>query len=1106
MIKKILFCLALLLSTVLCYSAPFQNVERILTQPDGTKLYCYASGDEFYNRLHDAKGYTIVQAENGYFVYATTDVSGKIIATQHIAGKSDPTTLGLKPNIMISHKEYLMKREMMKTSPKRNASNLNHGVYNNIVVFIKFKGDGDFKTTPAQIDSMFNYNGYYDISMNNYFKKVTYNQLSMKSYCYPKNDGEKLLAYEDIYPRKYYTPYNETTNPDGYKKEERGPREFALLKRAIEHIADEIPDTLDIDRNDDGYIDNVIFVVKGNVGDWSDLLWPHMWDLHGEDVYIRDKRVMGFNFQLETSTYFTVSTLCHEMAHSLGFPDLYHYNEPFKDLSPTGPWDLMCTNSQPPQHTATYMKYKYGTWIDDIPEIGYGTYTIEANSWEGGRRNCYKIPTSDPDQYYLVEYRNKDNIFEQGLPNGGLLIYRLDTRFNGCVEYNGEDVLDELYIFRPSGSHYDNGHIKNATFCAENDRTEFNHTTDPVPFLNLKKADTIINICNISERGDQMTFSYFPPNSNIIPTNLVANVNKDNYVELKWDTVSNADSYNIYRDGILIANNITDNFYNDEYHNISKGHHYYYVTSSTNDEESFQSNETEVIIGDYCEYIFDMNCSGDNGWQGGEITLSFNNGMKDIFMTMYSGHDSRRHIIVPAGIEMTVSWTAGWDDSECSFTITNEGVEVYKSETLKEGVLATFNTSGEKACAQPKNLYAEASGFSVRLSWNSHVESEYFTIIRNDEVIADNVTSNFYIDNAVNKSGTYSYVVKSKKDNCTSLPSDTAEVTMLTYNRDIIDAEGSFADNSVTLEWTISPNENTNTINYDKGEYITSIGTSSHNWGIMIPSEKLGIYKDAKITAIEIFDACESTYSFSIHNGKTPNTNNLIHKESFTTTNSNEFITFELANDINFDSDKDLWLTAKASGGVPIPCGDFVGLANSNMLKVGSSWKSASEYDMNYSWLIRLHIEMTEDFTNNLSYNIYRQNELIASDLKSTTYIDKDISDGDVCYNVDVIYDDYTIVSSGDICLTVKLDEDDKNDKDEDKSLKVFPNPTDDYLEIKAQGIKNVKIYSILGNIILNEDVNSNIVKIDMRKYGSGLYIVVITAESENSIEKIIVR
>ncbi len=1100
MIKRILLIITLLLNATFVFAAPFYNVEKILTQPDGTKLYCFASGDEFYSRLHDKNGYTIVQAENGYFVYASSDNDGKIIATQYVAGKSDPEVLGLKPNIMISKKEYMRERAKMKLSKRRDLIGLNHGTFNNLVIFIKFKGDDDFKTTQTEIDSMFNGNGYYDISMNNYFQKNTYNQLSMKSYCYPKTDNDKLLSYEDIYPRNYYLPYNATTNPEGYKAEERGPREFALLKRAVEYIADEVPDTLNIDRNDDGNIDNIIFVVKGDVSDWNGMLWPHMWEMKDDEAYINGKRVMNFNFQLETSQYFTVSALCHEMSHSLGFPDLYHYDENLKHLSPTGPWDLMCNNAEPPQHHGIYMKHKYGTWIDDIPEIAYGTYTIEANSWEGGRRNCYKIATADTNQFYLVEFRNRDNIFEKGLPNGGLLIYRLDTRFNGCVEYNGNDTLDELYIFRPGGSYNNNGTINNATFCKDLNRTEFNSNSNPKPFLNLNVEDNDINICNISEIGEQMTFSYYPPNSDIIPTNLTANVIKDNYIELKWETVENADSYNIYRDGIKIANNTTENYYKDDYQNVNKGYHSYFVTSNHNGEESFHSDEKNVIVGDYCEYVFDMNCSGENGWHGGEITLSFDNDMKDIYLTMYSEKHKTQNIIVPTGIKMSVNWTAGWNDSECSFTITNDGKEVYKSESLKEGLLTTINTEGERTCVQPKDLTAEVSERYVKLNWNSMVENEYYTILRNDEIIADDITTTSFNDIEINNSGTYTYTVISKKGDCSSKPSNAVSATLLKYNKNLVTLDATINDdNAVELNWNLDININ-NSINYDDGNYITNAGSGSNTWAIQIPSEKLKMYEDTKITAIEIFDACAATYNFEIYNGDTPVSDNLIHKESFTTENTKEFKTYQLSEEVNFDCNKNLWLTAKAPTDEPIPCGKFIGDPNSNLIRVGTSWRSASNYDMDYSWLLRLIVSLDENAANNISYDLYRQDKVIASDLKSTSYTDTDFdANANVCYYVKAVYNGQAISYSNRKRFSFKSDE------DEDLSAKIFPNPTQDFVHIKADKIKNVKIFSVLGSLIFEEYVDSDELKIDMKKYGNGVYIMQITTESETTSSKIIV-
>ena len=67
-------------------AAPLQNVPVQITQPNGQVINCFASGDEFYNYLHDANGFTIVQTENGYYCYATKNANGKVIASSYVVG------------------------------------------------------------------------------------------------------------------------------------------------------------------------------------------------------------------------------------------------------------------------------------------------------------------------------------------------------------------------------------------------------------------------------------------------------------------------------------------------------------------------------------------------------------------------------------------------------------------------------------------------------------------------------------------------------------------------------------------------------------------------------------------------------------------------------------------------------------------------------------------------------------------------------------------------------------------------------------------------------------------------------------------------------------
>ena len=93
------------------------------------------------------------------------------------------------------------------------------------------------------------------------------------------------------------------------------------------------------------------------------------------------------------------------MNHTLGAPDLYHYDD--LTLEPIANWDLMAINSTPPQHCGAYMKMKYGHWIDEIPEITQaGTYTLNPISSPTPENVAYKIATEDPNQFYVLEYRN----------------------------------------------------------------------------------------------------------------------------------------------------------------------------------------------------------------------------------------------------------------------------------------------------------------------------------------------------------------------------------------------------------------------------------------------------------------------------------------------------------------------------------------------------------------------------------------------------------------------------------------------------------------------------------------------------------------------------
>ena len=609
--KKTVLLLIACFCFMSAYAAYLRNIPMTLTQPDGTVLHCYASGDEFFNYLHDENGFTIMlHPQTGFYVYADKQ-DGKLVATGFVADRVDPASKNLRPFNLISPDEWMARRKAWEVPDERPKSRdyiPNHGTLNNISIFIRFADDAQFTNTYSSIDNMFNDVSENAVSMRSYFRAASYGAIEIPTTFYPEHDGETIISYQDIYPRSYFQPYNESSNPNGYQDDdERKDREFSLLERAVNYINanDPIPTDLNIDYDDDGHVDNVCFIVKGGVGAWGSLLWPHKWSLHDRTVLINGIQVWTFNFQLADATdYFNTSTMCHEMNHSLGAPDLYHYYNA-TSLYAVGGWDLMHYNATPPQHCGAYMKMKYGHWVDDIPEITQpGTYTLNPVSSATPTNIAYKIPSDEPDQFYVLEYRDNTSLFETSLPGSGLLVYRINTSFDGNIYYNpAEGIYDEIYIFRPEGSFSENGDLSAAYFSSDAGRVEFGSSTSAYPFFSDGTLDNNFRIYDITSAGGTISFKYGISPACEPPVNLVASVEGNN-VTLVWDEASNAVSYNVYRNESLVGNAIGTTYLDG---NLDYGRYTYSLRSVDADGLESAASETatatvvpegSIIIGD----------------------------------------------------------------------------------------------------------------------------------------------------------------------------------------------------------------------------------------------------------------------------------------------------------------------------------------------------------------------------------------------------------------------------------------------------------------------------------------------------------------------------
>lgn len=498
--KKIILSFVFLFVFLTAKSAYFERLPYIITQPNGKTINCFVSGDEFFNWIHDDEGYTIIQASDGYYYYAIQD-GDFLKPSQYIANTVNPASIGLKKWTKISESEYYRRRDEMfkdEIKDKSSISKAPHsGILNNLVIYIRFSDDAEITTSRQAYDVKFN--SLTTNSLNSYYKEVSYNYLNISSTHYPYCALTTNLSYQDSHPRSYFQPYNATTNPNGYFSSQRTEREHQLLADAIDwlNINSPVDVSLNLDGDGDDKVDNVCFVIKGNSGAWSNLLWAHRWNLYSQNVYINGKRVYDYTFQPENQV--TVKTLCHEMFHALGAPDLYHYNNQGV-ISPAGGWDLMESGGG---HMLTYMKWKYSnhTWISNIPQItSTGTYTLKPIT--SSTNNCYKIASPySANEYFMVEYRNKSGLLETNIPASGLIVYRIDTTIKG----NSNGPPDEVYIYRPDGTNTVNGNLNLANFSSSYGRTSINDSTNPSCFLQTGGIGGL-NLSNVTDIDTTISF------------------------------------------------------------------------------------------------------------------------------------------------------------------------------------------------------------------------------------------------------------------------------------------------------------------------------------------------------------------------------------------------------------------------------------------------------------------------------------------------------------------------------------------------------------------------------------------------------------------------
>lgn len=122
--------------------------------------------------------------------------------------------------------------------------------------------------------------------------------------------------------------------------------------------------------------------------------------------------------------------------------------------------------------------------------------------------------------------------------------------------------------------------------------------------------------------------------------------------------------------------------------------------------------------------------------------------------------------------------------------------------------------------------------------------------------------------------------------------------------------------------------------------------------------------------------------------------------------------------------------------------------------------------------------------TTPLKYNVYRNDALIGNTAQ-TSYIDEDLETGRYDYTVSAVYEEGE--SEKTVSVIVDITSIMENNE---VAFVLYPNPAEYYITIESIKDAEVKIYSVNGQMLSQQNISEGINKIDLSNLNSGMYFI----------------
>lgn len=394
-------------------------------QPDGTTVSFILHGDEFFSYRTTKDGYVIAQNTEGYYCYASFN-TGKLVVSdirvgQQTKGTSAVMVKGVPDAVAMSIRQSGIARTQ-ESAPTQAVM-----PPKGLVIMAEYT---DIKFQPGNIQAKFsallnqpNYtqNGAIG-SAKEYFSDNSMGKYSpdfvvTKVVTLPKN-------------RAYYGE-NDATGRD--------MRPDEMIYDACKAAALEGINFAEYDSDKDGIVDNVfVFYAGHNEAERGPMesIWPHRFSIANKNLTLNGVRLKTYACTSELrassgSEMAGIATFCHEFGHVLSLPDLYDtdYAANGQGKSLHNSLSIMSSGvynndgKTPPYYTS--IEREFLGWLEPTEITESKNYTLD----QIHKNVVYKIPTSNPGEYFLLENRSRIK-WDAYIGGTGMLVYHIDKSSN----------------------------------------------------------------------------------------------------------------------------------------------------------------------------------------------------------------------------------------------------------------------------------------------------------------------------------------------------------------------------------------------------------------------------------------------------------------------------------------------------------------------------------------------------------------------------------------------------------------------------------------------------------------------------------------------------